>query len=272
MEAKAVKEFGAADAIKWQEHGGHHTHRAGVGGSSSSRSKAIEEPLDLAGDPEDDIKIIDQLLELQTTEDEYRKEVRRRVTGSARSEATMRHEQLLLCDSLRSSLSLSPSLTNPSVVSCSSQSGLAAEELDKVSDEIESKEKMLTKLRGNLVVYKNIKGKYNELLQNVESLETEKEALAAQLSTASKEGNPKSNKSVAAIKQKLQNVEDSLARARSEVRVCKERSDDQRCYGHLLFRLAAQLTPLFARRCRFLVTDSQAAAALQGRREGGEEH
>ena len=88
----------------------------------------MEDALDLAGDPEDDIKIIDQLLELQTTEDEYNKE-----------------------------------------------SGLAAEELDKVSDEIETKEKMLTKLRGNLVVYKNIKGKYNELLQNVESLENEKE-------------------------------------------------------------------------------------------------
>ena len=75
VEARAVEEFGSADAIKWQEHGAH-AHRAGVAGSSSSRSKAIEEPLDLAGDPEDDIKIIDQLLELQTTEDEYRKEVR----------------------------------------------------------------------------------------------------------------------------------------------------------------------------------------------------
>ena len=106
---------------------------------------------------------------------------------------------------------------------------------------------MLTKLRGNLVVYKNIKGKYNELLQNVESLETEKEALAAQLSTASKEGNPKSNKSVVAIKQKLQNVEDSLARARSETRkqqqLCKAAEKEVSPTMQWTLVLSSSLTP-----------------------------
>ncbi|GMH86370.1 hypothetical protein TrVE_jg7869 [Triparma verrucosa] len=175
VEERAIKEFGGESKIAWSAASAISSSSGPMAPSSFSskhKSNLNSEPFELEGDPEDDIKIIDQLLELQSEEEKYSKE-----------------------------------------------EGLTKEELGKVSEEIESREKLLTKLRGNVVVYKNIKGKYTELLQEVESLEGEKTALAKQLEDAA--SNPLSTggrNSAAAIKAKLQLVEDSLHRARSETR------------------------------------------------------
>ena len=118
--------------------------------------------------PEEDMQIIDQLLELQHLDQKFNKE--------------QKDDQ---------------------------------EQLDNMEGEIEAQEGRLLQLRERLEVYHNMKDKYERLMCEVHSLESEKHALAEELEKA--QVDPTKGCSVA-IKRKLEKVEESLARARSETR------------------------------------------------------
>uniref|UniRef100_A0A7S2QVI8 Kinesin motor domain-containing protein n=1 Tax=Triparma pacifica TaxID=91992 RepID=A0A7S2QVI8_9STRA len=87
--------------------------------------------------------------------------------------------------------------------------------INEVDEELDEQEKLLEKLRGSLQVYHTMKGKYEKLLNEVSSLEQEKGELAEQLAKVEVDPTRGCSK---AIKLKLDKVEESLARARSESR------------------------------------------------------
>jgi len=89
------------------------------------------------------------------------------------------------------------------------------EKLDKIDVEIEEQEKKLVQLRGHLESYVNLKEKYETLLEEVNSLETERETLMKKLEDA--EIDPKKGCSIA-IKRQLEEVKENLKRARSETK------------------------------------------------------
>ena len=89
------------------------------------------------------------------------------------------------------------------------------EELKKVDGELAEQENLLHQLRENLKQYHNMKEKYEILMAEVQSLEAEKAALAKELENAQVDPTKGCSK---AIKTKLEKVESSLARARSETR------------------------------------------------------
>ena len=118
--------------------------------------------------PEEDIQIIDQLLELQQNNQCFQNE--------------QRDDQ---------------------------------DRLDDMDGEIQAQEGRLLQLHEHLKVYHAMKDKYERLMCEVHGLESEKCALADKLERA--QADPTRGCSQA-IKRKLQKVEDSLARARSETR------------------------------------------------------
>jgi DNA repair exonuclease SbcCD ATPase subunit len=89
------------------------------------------------------------------------------------------------------------------------------EQLKLVQGELEEQETMLLQLRESLKVYHNLKEKYELLMAEVQQLETEKATLADQLEKAT--ADPTKGCSLA-IKKKLEKVEKSLVRARSETK------------------------------------------------------
>ena len=89
------------------------------------------------------------------------------------------------------------------------------EQLKKVEGELEEQEGMLLQLKESLKVYHTLKAKYEVLMGEVQQLEAEKMNLAEQLEKAVVD--PSKGCSLA-IKKKLEKVEISLARARSETR------------------------------------------------------
>ena len=89
------------------------------------------------------------------------------------------------------------------------------EELRKVEGELEEQEELLLQLRESLKVYHSMKEKYELLMTEVQGLEKEKTDLAIQLEHATVD--PTKGCSVS-IKKKLEKVESSLSRARSETR------------------------------------------------------
>jgi kinesin family protein 4/21/27 len=119
-------------------------------------------------DPDEDMKILDELLELQHRDHQFNKD--------------QQHGQ---------------------------------EQLDSMEGEIDAHEERLNKLRENLIMYHNIKVKYERLICEVDNLEAEKQALADALEKAQVDPTKGCSK---AIKRKLQEVEESLARARSDTR------------------------------------------------------
>jgi len=132
-------------------------------------------------DPDEDMKILDELLELQHRDNQFSKE---------------------------------------------QQSG--QEQLDTMEGEIETQEERLKKLRESLLMYHNMKDKYEQLMCEVHSLEAEKKELADELEKVPAKGCSK------AIQLKLQRVEESLARARSETRKHQQKlrlaeQDSQKC-------------------------------------------
>ncbi|KAL3925517.1 MAG: hypothetical protein SGILL_000359 [Bacillariaceae sp.] len=101
------------------------------------------------------------------------------------------------------------------------------EKLKNVSGELEKEEAMLLQLRESLKVYHGLKSQYEQLMVEVEHLETEKVALAKQLEEAT--ADPTAGCS-AAIKKKLERVEMNLNRARRETLTHREnfrRVEDQ---------------------------------------------
>jgi hypothetical protein len=89
------------------------------------------------------------------------------------------------------------------------------EKLVDMEGEIVAQENRLLQLRENLKVYRSMKDKYEQLMCDVHSLESEKLALARELDQA--QVDPTKGCSTA-IKKKLKTVEENLARARSESR------------------------------------------------------
>ena len=160
-------------------------------------------------DPDEDMKILDELLELQHRDNQFSKE---------------------------------------------QQSG--QEQLDTMEGEIETQEERLKKLRESLLMYHNMKDKYEQLMCEVHSLEAEKKELADELekvsvsafclkvyefianfsvhSTATFHPKVPAKGCSKAIQLKLQRVEESLARARSETRKHQQKlrlaeQDSQKC-------------------------------------------
>eukprot|EP00986_Skeletonema_menzelii_P003739 scaffold1185_cov143-Skeletonema_menzelii.AAC.33 len=89
------------------------------------------------------------------------------------------------------------------------------EKLVDMEGEIVAQEDRLLQLRENLKVYRSMKDKYEQLMCDVHSLESEKLALAKELDQA--QVDPTKGCSTL-IKKKLKKVEENLARARSESR------------------------------------------------------
>lgn len=89
------------------------------------------------------------------------------------------------------------------------------EKILKMEGEIEAQEERLLQLRGHLKVYHNMKEKYESLLNEVDSLESERQILMDKLEKAT--ADPSKGCSIA-IKKQLEQVKSSLARARSETR------------------------------------------------------
>ena len=85
--------------------------------------------------------------------------------------------------------------------------------LEEMDGELEKQESMLLQLRDSLKVYHGLKGKYEELMEEVQQLESEKSSLAKQLDRAVSD--PTIGCS-AAIKKKLERVEMNLSRARQD--------------------------------------------------------
>ena len=142
-----------------------------LGDKSANRLHYLDDVDDFLLDevnPDEEMAILDQLLELQHRDNEYEKE----------------HKS-------------------------------DEEQLKKVEGEIEEQETMLLQLRESLKVYHTLKVKYEVLMGEVQQLEAEKKSLAEQLETAAVD--PSKGCSLA-IKKKLEKVEVSLARARSETR------------------------------------------------------
>jgi DNA repair exonuclease SbcCD ATPase subunit len=89
------------------------------------------------------------------------------------------------------------------------------ENIDKMDVEIEEQETRLLQLRGHLKNYVNLKEKYENLLLEVSSLESEKENLMKKLESA--QIDPTKGCSVA-IKRQLEDVKAKLVLARTETR------------------------------------------------------
>ena len=89
------------------------------------------------------------------------------------------------------------------------------EELKRVEGELAEQEGLLHQLRENIKQYHNMKEKYESLMSEVQSLETEKQNLAKELEKLQVDPTKGCSN---AIKMKLEKVEKSLSRARSETR------------------------------------------------------
>ena len=87
--------------------------------------------------------------------------------------------------------------------------------LERVEGELEEQEGLLLQLKESLKVYHSMKDKYEVLMGDVQSLETEKAVLASELERA--QVDPTKGCSIA-IKKKLERVESNLCRARKETR------------------------------------------------------
>jgi kinesin family protein 4/21/27 len=87
------------------------------------------------------------------------------------------------------------------------------EKLKEMNGELEKEEAMLLQLRESLKVYHGLKRKYEELMTEVQQLETEKADLARQLERATADPSKGCSQ---AIKKKLERVEMNLSRARRE--------------------------------------------------------
>ena len=85
--------------------------------------------------------------------------------------------------------------------------------LKEMDGELEKQEILLLQLKESLKVYHDLKGKYEDLMKEVQNLESEKASLAKQLDYA--KADP-SNGSSVAIRKKLEKVEMNLTRARRE--------------------------------------------------------
>jgi hypothetical protein len=152
--------------------------------NASSMDEVLDESILEEVNPEEDLAILDQLLELQAQDHEFSKKHR--------------------------------------------QSQVA---LKKVQGELDEQEALLLQLKESLKVYHNMKEKFQILMAEVQQLEMEKTSLVDQLQKTSVD--PTKGCSLA-ITKKLERVEASLVRARSETRKHQQKyreaeQEAQRC-------------------------------------------
>jgi hypothetical protein len=110
------------------------------------------------------------------------------------------------------------------------------ERLKIMNGELEREETMLLKIRDSLKAYHNLKRKYEELMAEVQQLESEKASLADQLE---KTKTDPSKGCSAAIKKQLEKVELSLSRTRRETRSHRQKfkiADEQAKKSRILER------------------------------------
>jgi len=105
------------------------------------------------------------------------------------------------------------------------------EQLNQVEGELEEQENLLLQLKASLKAYHNMKERFEKLMVEVQSLESEKASLAIELERVQVDPTKGCSK---AIKKRLQTVETSLARARKETRkqqqmYRKAEQDAQKC-------------------------------------------
>ena len=130
------------------------------------------------------------------------------------------------------------------------------EELNMVEGELEEQENLLLQLKENLKAYHNMKARFEQLMVEVQSLESEKSSLAIELEQVQVDPTKGCSK---AIKRRLQTVESSLARARGETRkqqqlYRKAEQDAQKC--RILKNKIEQLRPSPIKRCSFFCSNS----------------
>ena len=107
------------------------------------------------------------------------------------------------------------------------------EQINKIEGDIKEQEERLLQIREHLKVYHDMKEKYANLIDVVEKLESEKQALAEKLENFNKD--PSKGCSLS-IKAKLEQVKTSLSRARQDVRKQQQKAREaeqeaQRCKG-----------------------------------------
>ena len=152
--------------------------------NASNIDDVLDESILDEANPEEDLAILDQLLELQNQDQEFSK----------------KHRESQV-------------------------------DLKKVQGELDEQEALLLQLKESLKVYHNMKGKFQILMAEVQQLEAEKMSLADQLQKTSVD--PTKGCSLA-IKKKLERVEASLVRARSDTRKHQQKyreaeQEAQRC-------------------------------------------
>lgn len=155
-----------------------------MNGTGSSMDDVLDESILEEVNPEEDLAILDQLLELQAQDHEFSK----------------KHRQSQV-------------------------------DLKKVQGELDEQEALLLQLKESLKVYHNMKEKFQILMAEVQQLEMEKTSLVEQLQKTSVD--PTKGCSLA-IKKKLERVEASLVRARSDTRKHQQKyreaeQEAQRC-------------------------------------------
>lgn len=129
-------------------------------------------------------------------------------------------------------------------------------QLKEVEGELAEKEGLLLQLRDSLKVYHNMKEKYEVLMSELQQLELEKAKLAEQLEKATVDP---SQGCSAAIKKKLEKVENTLIRARIETRKHREKylkaeQEAQKCRV-----LEQKITTLKAGRVTLMKKEREAA-------------
>lgn len=88
-------------------------------------------------------------------------------------------------------------------------------QLSEVEGELEAQEQLLLQLKDNMKGYHHLKDRFEAMMMEVQSLETEKSSLAKELESAQVDPSKGCSK---AIKKRLNDIEAKLARARSETR------------------------------------------------------
>jgi len=89
------------------------------------------------------------------------------------------------------------------------------EKLNQVEGELEAQEQLLLQLKDNMKGYHNLKDRFEVMMMEVQSLESEKTNLAKELESVQVDPSKGCSK---AIKKRLDDVESKLARARSDTR------------------------------------------------------
>jgi len=143
-------------------------------------------------------------------------------------------EDIQILDTLLTQLQSNPSSEEPNTEDSATDTQIHA-----VNNELAEQEQMLLQLRDHLAVYHSIKERYESLLVEVQSLEQEKQTLAAQLERMTH--NPDVSNS---IRKKLERVEANLSRARHETKTQQDAYRKMEAQAHKCRALEQKISQL----------------------------